>query len=378
MKTGVLTYHSAYNYGSVLQAYAMQKALASLNYPADLINYRMDEQRRFYQPLYRTNFGVKTLMKDLLQVPCHTKRQLRAERFEDFFRRHLLMTEEFSEPEEVASNWQQYDTIISGSDQIWNKHSCELAHNDWRYMEPYLLKGFEGRKISYASSVGNMTDDELQRILPELRQFDALSFREAMSAERMADLLDRLVETVLDPTFLLTKNEWIKRLQLQRENKEGYILAYFLRGPKKLAQLLPALSRIAKKLDCKVKLVTPFAYLPYPNKRIEYHLEYGPIEFMNALYNAESVVTDSYHGTILSVNFDKEFYSICMSGGAEFRKTDLLNRLGLQERIIHDAAEIPELNLSPIDYTAVYARLADMRQHSMDYLIASLSGTSRQ
>ena len=104
MKTGVLTYHSAYNYGSVLQAYAMQKALASLNYPADLINYRMDEQRRFYQPLYRTNFGVKTLMKDLLQVPCHTKRQLRAERFEDFFRRHLLMTEEFSEPEEVASN----------------------------------------------------------------------------------------------------------------------------------------------------------------------------------------------------------------------------------------------------------------------------------
>lgn len=374
MKTGILTYHSAYNYGSVLQAYATQNALASLDCPANLINYRMDEQKRFYQSLYRTSFGVKTWIKDLLQVPCHLGRQLRAKRFEDFFEKYLLSTEELSDPKEVASHWQQYDIIISGSDQIWNKHSCELQHNDWRYMDPYLLKGFGGRKISYASSVGNMTDMELQRILPELKQFNALSFRESVSAERMANLLERPVETVLDPTFLLSKDDWITRLQLQKEYKEKYILAYFLCSPRQFIQLLPVLSGFAKKFDSKVKLVAPFAYLPYLNKRVEYHSEFGPLEFLNALYNAEAILTDSYHGTILSVNFGKEFYSICKPGGTEFRKTDILGRLGLQNRIIHDAVTIPELALAPIDYNDVYDKLANLRRHSMNYLKAALKG----
>ena len=374
MTTGLLTYHSAYNYGSVLQAYATQNALAYLDYPADLINYRMDEQKRFYQVFYRTGFGVKTWIMDLLQTPCNKKRTYRAEKFENFFENYFLLTEELSQPEEVVSHWRQYDTVISGSDQIWNKHSCELEHNDWQYMDPYLLKGFSGRKISYASSVGNMTDIELQRILPELRSFDALSFRESASAEKMDVLLGRPVETVLDPTFLLTKDDWISHLQLQKNDDERYILAYSLGGPKQLLRLLPILLRLSKKRDCKIRVMTPFAYFPYPDKRIEYHPEYGPIEFMDALYNAEAVVTDSYHGTILSVNFGKEFYSICKSGGSEFRKTDILERLDLQDRVVHDATMIPELGLPPIDYKAVNAKLTDMRQHSLNYLQTALKG----
>ena len=378
-KCGLITYHSAYNFGSVLQAYAMQQTLSKVGYATDIINYRMAEQKEFYQVLYRTKYGSKLWLKDTLMRPCQGDRIARMQRFENFFSAHFDLTPEVGEPEAVSAQWHSYDVVVSGSDQIWNKHSCELEHNDWKYMDPYLLKGFTGRKISYASSVGGMTEEELQRILPELKSFDALAFREAVTAKKMAVLLERSVATVLDPTFLLTKDEWIAHLQLQKKDDEKYILFYSLGGsPKQLLHLLPVLSKLAKKRDCKVKVVTPFTYIPYPNKHIEYHPEYGPIEFMDALYNAEVVITGSYHGTILSVNFGKEFYSICKSGGGEFRKTDILDRLGLQDRIISDTTVILNLALPPIDYATVYAKLADMRQHSMDYLITNLIGEKNE
>lgn len=375
MSIGILTYHAAYNYGSVLQAYATLYQLKKAVPSAMILNYRMKEQNRFYRPVCRFDCGMKALAKDLLQLPVQRKKVQRAQKFEVFFEKFLSVTPRVAEPENVAEQWEMFDTLVSGSDQIWNKHSCELEHNDWRFMDPYLLKGFDGRKISYASSVGNMTDEELQLILPYLRQFHTLAFRESTSAEKMAALLERSVETVLDPTFLLTKDEWISQLQLQKKDDNRYILVYSLGGPKQLLRLLPVLSKLAKKRDCKVKVVTPFAYIPYPNKHIEYHPEYGPIEFMNALYNAKAVVTDSYHGTILSVNFGKEFYSICKSGGAEFRKTDILDRLGLQERIIRNASTLLELDFSPVDYAPVYDKLDALRQHSVDYLKAALGKT---
>lgn len=372
LRTALITYHSAYNFGSVLQAFATQTAMEKLGYPVEIINYRMAEQNYFYQKLYRAKYGLKTAVKDLMMAPVQARRKERAGRYERFFAEYFQLSRKVSEPLEVTEFWNQYDLIVSGSDQIWNKHSCELEHNDWQCMDPYLLKGFNGRKISYASSVGNMTDTELQHILPELQQFDALAFRESVSAGKMAALLGRQVDTVLDPTFLLTKDEWSARFQLRRPSDKRYILVYSLGGPKKIVRLPPILSKLAEKRDCKVKLVTPFAYFPCLDKRIEYHPEYGPVEFLDALNNAEMVVTDSYHGTVLSVNFGKEFYSICKSGGAEFRKTDILNRLGLQDRIIHDAAEIPGLNLPSIDYTAVYAKLDILRQHSLNYLRSAL------
>lgn len=371
-KTGIITYHSAYNFGSVLQAFATQQTLCDLARPADMINYRMAEQKYYYQRIIHPRYGAKRAVSESVNLLGLSKRRCRALRFENFFTDYLLLTPEVCEPEDVYSQWQQYDTVISGSDQIWNKHSCELNHNEWHYMDPYLLKGFHGHKISYASSVGNMTDEELHRIAPELQQFDALSFRESVTAEKMSTFLRRPVANVLDPTFLLTKDEWIRHMDLQGRRDEKFILAYFLCRPKILAQRLPVLLKLAKNRGCKIRLITPFAYLPLFDKQIEYHIEYGPKEFLNALYNAEEVVTDSYHGTILSVNFGKDFYSLCKAGGAEFRKTDILERLGLADRIISDFSKISDLNLPPVDYSSVYAKLDALRQHSINYLKTAL------
>lgn len=368
----IVTYHSAYNFGSVLQAFATQTAIEKITHDVNIVNYRMKEQAEYYQKKYRTKYGTRRFVNDLSMLPIHRLRVLRAERFENFFRDYFKLTPEICEPEQALDQLSYSKIAVSGSDQIWNKHSNELNNNDWRYMDPYLLKGFNGRKISYASSIGSMTEKELQHILLEVKCFDSLSFRESVSAEKMSNLLGRPVETVLDPTFLLTKDDWISNLQLKEKDDERYILFYSLGGPKQLLRFLPIFTTLSKKLECKVKVVMPFAYFPYPNKRIEYHPEYGPVEFMSALYNAKFVITDSYHGTILSVNFGKEFYSICEPDSVKFRKTDILERLGLHERIVLDATEIPELNPSSIDYNSVDAKLSTLRQHSMNYLNSAL------
>ncbi len=370
---GLITYHSAYNHGSVLQAYATQQALFRVGIETEIINYRMAEQKYFYEGFVRTKYGIQTLVNDLTFICAYQKKLQRKCSFEKFFNEHLFLSKECSNPEEVSALWTKYNTIISGSDQIWNKASCEMSHNDWRYMDPYLLKGFKGRKISYASSINAMEGEDLKRILPEINSFHSLSFREDAAAKKISQLLHKEVCYVLDPTFLLSKEEWIEKLNLKKiKNREPYILCYSLAGARSIAKLLSSIKVIAKQKKCKATIVTPFAYIPTFSSAIEYHPEYGPLEFLETLYNAEAVITDSYHGTALSINFGKDFYSLTRHGKTDVRKNDILNRLGLQERIIHDATVIPELNLPPIDYTVVYAKLADLRQYSMDYLTTAL------
>ena len=371
MKLGILTYHAAYNYGSVLQAYATQCIVEKFSDNVEIINYRMPEQRRFYK-LYRTKYGIKPFLKDLMQIPVHGKRSARCRAFEDFLNNYMRLSNECIMPQDVFKIWDQYDLIVSGSDQIWNKHSQELEHNSIEFMKPYLLSGYNGKKVSYASSIANMTDEELDLIIPDIKKFSHVSMRESSSAERMKTLLNIPVESVLDPTFLLTKEEWIKRLQLNKTNEDKYILYYSLLGIEPLKKNVAALRKIAEKRGFKVKVVNPFAYLNMNDKIVEMHPEAGPIDFLNAIYNAEMVVTNSYHGTILSVNFGKDVYSLCEHVGSEFRKTDILNRIGLSERIIYDVNKLLTKKYMTIDYSTVYHDLGKLRDISLTYLKKAL------
>ena len=225
---GIITYHSAYNYGSVLQAYATQEAVKSIDSNVKIINYRMDEQKNFYS-LYRFNYGLFRGLKDLRELPIHFKRKSRSNKFESFISNKMVLTKYFSQPEKFEEIANQFSLIISGSDQILNKHSNELRNNDWKYMDPYLLKKFKGRRISYASSLGNMEEDELKEILPIIKDFEYFSVREKSTALKIEKEIGKKIQWVCDPTFLLSRNDWIKKLQLEKNDKD-YILYYSLSG----------------------------------------------------------------------------------------------------------------------------------------------------
>ncbi|MBR4318471.1 MAG: hypothetical protein IKP69_00280, partial [Oscillospiraceae bacterium] len=120
-------------------------------------------------------------------------------------------------------------------------------------------------------------------------------------------------------------------------------------------------------------LFMPFCYIA-PSQTFEPHPECSPVDFLQNIYQAKKVITDSYHGTILSVNFGKDVYSICKEGGSEFRKTDILKMLGMKDRIITRPERLVQKQFEPIDYQAVDAKLQKLRTHSISYLASALEG----
>ena len=372
-EVGIITYHSAYNYGSVLQAFATQEAVKELGYSVKIINYRMKEQQYYYSNI-RTRYGIKVFLKDIAQLPVLKEKKSRQKRFEDFISNYMSLTNRFSDPLQMSDIAKGFPIIISGSDQIWNKHSCELENNEWEYMQPYLLSKQNCKKISYGSSIANMTDEELVYILPAISEFSHIAMREQCSADKLSMLLGKKVDFVLDPTFLLTREEWIRKLNLNiKEDDSTYILYYSLGRVKKQIERDKILKEISETLKCKIKVVTPFAYVPGTKNVIENHIEYGPIEFLNEIINAKYVITDSYHGTILSINLGKEVYSLCSMQGSEFRKTEILKRLGLENRIILEDEKLLEVDYEKkIDFEEIWKKLEIYRLKSKEYLCNSM------
>jgi hypothetical protein len=369
MRVGIITYHSAYNFGSVLQALATQKSVERLGYQAEIINYRMRSQRDFYS-FYRKKYGIKTLAKDILLTPHNRERHIRNERFEKVIH-SMNLTDEYVEPEDVAKCESRFDCFISGSDQIWNKRSCELTPVGWEYMNPYLLEFTDKKKISYASSIASMKDDEIDRIIPYIKEFDHISFREKISSEIVTSKLGRKIETVLDPTLLISRDEWVNLLKLKDDERDNnYILFYSLAGYKDVEGYLLKLEKLAKNLNLIVYSITPFISY-FSSIYIKHIYDVGPVEFLQYIVNARLIVTDSYHGTLFSINFNKPFYSITDGSESHMRKNQILEELDLVARI----AMSPE-DVKIEDYcinSKLHCHIKVLRQRSIEYLDNAIS-----
>lgn len=372
-KIGIITFHAAYNFGSVLQAYALQEYLRKKGFEVEIINYRMKEQKNCYK-MFRTDYGVKIFLNDTLGIFYLNKKIERKKSFEQFISNYLVLTQEFADPIEFSEYNDKYDVYISGSDQIWNKHANELHNVEWKYMEPYLLNKIYGRKISYASSIGNMKDDrELNQLIEYIRDYHRISMREEASAKLISKYLNKIVESVLDPTFLLKRQDWISRFKLKKRNEKKYILFYSLAGRKKLNKFKKLITDIEKK-GYVVKYITPFFQFRYGDRMNFVNcLEYGPYQFLDAIYNSECVITDSYHGTILSINLNKNFYSINGDYESDYRKTSVLQKLDLMSRSIGSDVDISELKFDNINYEIVESKLEVLRKHSKEYLINAIN-----
>lgn len=365
---GIITYHSAYNFGSALQAFATQSVIEQCGYGAEIVNYRMKSQRAHYRIIRVT--GPRAFINDLGMLSLYNQKVLRQERFEKFFSLFLNMGEEFQNPEDFTRHT-SFSTIVSGSDQIWNKHSNELKHVDWKFMNPYLLKDFEGKRVSYASSIADMQGEELNHLKNELIRFESISMRESSGADKIGKLLHRRVATVLDPTLLLTRCDWDIRLSLNDlNNAKRYVLFYSL-ADRCVIEKYKSILEVYETSGFDVKYITPYAKVPFMEK-FQNCLDFGPIEFLTALKNADVVITDSYHGTLFSINFHKDFYSINGLYSSDIRKTEILQQLGLQNRISSWQSGFNDLDKEEINYARVDEILKLKREESIQYLKKAL------
>ena len=371
MKIGIITFHGSHNHGSVLQAYATQETVASFGYDAEIINFRMESQKRYYS-LYPRGYGLRTLGQDLLMLPFHGKRSKRAKKFEDFISKMTLSGPEMRNREELQSVADRYDVYLTGSDQIWSNRIPELVGSDEDFTGVYFVDFADNNKprVSYASSVGEITYDELKGKKEWLEKFVSISTREQYGVDLLKRIVDKDIELVLDPTFLLNKEQWRVLAGEERLIKEPYVFLYTLHGLKHGLKWGKVLNEFGKKKGLKVVAVSPF--FPITASGVHNVMDAGPLDFLNLIKNAELVFTDSFHGTAFSINMNRPFFSYVGKNTGDNRKLGIMRQFGLDGRALESLEEIRKIEMYDLDYEEYNGLIDSARNNSRNWLADSL------
>ena len=327
------------NYGSILQAFALQRTLNDIGIENKIVNYIPDKIEKIKFFISCTN--KKTILKNKLDTKKINKNCLSLEeqidkhnRFEKFYSMFFNLTKKYTKQEQMSEMTDMYDYYFCGSDQIWNPSffkECQFLQ----------FVSEDKPKIAYAPSIGaaQLTQKEKNKIKPLLERFNAISIREQQGADLLKDMLHRSIQVVCDPVFLLTKEKWIEIFKLrniEKQNNDRYILCYFLGENNKYYDIV---NDFSKKVNLKIKTI-PNNYYSYKHG-IGVEKLVGPIEWLDLIYNAEYVFTDSFHATAFSLIFNINFYTLKRfkdnnKKSQNTRIYHLLNKVGLNDRIIED------------------------------------------
>lgn len=361
MKTITVTHQNAVNYGAALQAYALQKQLSKLGVDDKILDleaaHPIFNGVKFNKHLPGNMYGN---ILNLLQI-VQTKRRIK--RFKEFVKNNIKTTQHYRTIEEVFVNPPVADAYITGSDQTFNIHLGERSAS-------FLRFGSEKTKrISYAASMGRpvVEDKYIDEFVSAIKTYSFLSVRECCSADYITKISGLPCQANLDPTLLLSEEEWLKLASISKSclsvEREKYILVYqLLKNP----ILNDAVKKIKKETGLKVVVINPYAVCGLKGNIII--RDAGPIEFLNLYKNAEIILTTSFHGTCFSIIFQKPFFSFIRQS-SEIRITNLLNILNLNDRIITDSGKITS---SEIVYNNVTGILEMERKKANEYLIKAL------
>ncbi len=351
-KIGILTFHFCDNYGAVLQCYALKTYIKrTFNHDVEVINFFPEHTQKWYT---ETDLQERYLEK--------------LNKFERFEKEILnIVSGRISNKEELKKL--NYDCYIVGSDQIWN---LSFPHSDTAYLLDFVEDS--SIKISYAASVGMRLDDKIldhsifKKYIPN---FDYISVREKTHQPYIQSFTDKQVHTVLDPTLLLDSRDYDLIINNNKPTRGKYIFMYFLKHDNDFPQAMSFVNMLARKYNLKV--LHFFVDLPnvvFENESQSYYFD-GPTEFLWYIKNAEIIVTNSFHGTIFSIQYKKPFYTYVVKHmGA--RVVDLLKTLELEERIISGYKRLDEV-IFEIDYTHAYDVIESLRIESKEFLEKSLS-----
>lgn len=358
MKIGILTFHRVYNYGAVIQAYCTQKIIDDLGIDNEIIDYTIPKQKDFTD-LYSRRNGFKRFIKTLLLIPFHNERVLRKKKFDSFINSMRLSDKSYTENVDLSETNRMYDCFLVGSDQVWNVTKKAEAS------DAYFLNFAEKnkKKISYASSIGIATYDDLIVKKQYLKQFNAISCRESGGAKILSGIVDTKVQTVLDPTLLVERKS-LSNITLKKE-MDSYMLYYSLDGFDQRNKNLDILKKISEKFGLEIKFITP----EWPHHSFgEDVRDAGPEDFLTLIQNAKLVCTNSFHGTALSIKLGTPFYVLENRNTKDERKRSILQQLNLEKRIISTEEEVESIIDYEMDFDSVNLKLDALREASSTYL----------
>lgn len=378
-KVGIITlFHGSLNFGGVLQACALCKALDQLGIPNEQIRCVFEEEEEEKRTLAGT---LKKLVNpkvvwnrikyELNGMKSEQQKSGRREAFAGFNARHVHSTERVYTTANVHECLGNYGAFITGSDQVWNP--------EW-YSRTLFLDFVPSHmtKIAYAASLGKsaLTEKQQEKFRAHLKDYRAVSVRESDAVDIVAPLSPVPVESVLDPTLLLEKEQW-HDVCADRLVEEEYLFYYFLGKDGPEAALA---EEYARKTGLKIAGIPNSARDFSKKETITYDhevMDASPAEFLSLIRHAKVVLTDSFHATVFSNVFEKEYFAFPRAGH------DGMNSRILRVASLHDTLErfcdTPEKrtvghmeSAVPVDWSRPLPELQRERQASLDFLRKNL------
>lgn len=378
---GIITIAKVNNYGAELQAFALQYYLKTKGYAAEIIDYlyyKHPEYKHTSQSKSLWNKSVKVRIKyqilkwiALWERVIFRKHHLKKEQlFRGFHQKNTQFSSVcYNSINSLYQDTPQYDVYMVGSDQVWNPMGLTN-------LEPYFLTfaPANSKKVSYASSFGVSSLDEfVQKDMKRwLSSFAWISVREQQGVRIAQSLGCSSVTHVLDPTLLLTPDQWDTFATVpDNVPNSGYVLLYALTPSRALKEATWSLAQ-----SMGLPVVQIATNVLNQDKRFSLLYNVGPSEFLWLFKNASFVMTNSFHGTAFSINFSIPFFVVQPSSKTNnSRQLGLLQLCGLSHRMVSETDNIHLPTPLQIDFTPVQNKLHEHRIHSYEYLTNALQGT---
>lgn len=364
----ILTHPYLGNFGGGLQAYALQQAVTKLGFKSDIIEYIPSYiQKAYYRSLFRNIYEVgKACAKLVLNKEVHNTPYIRFAAVKHFKKNFLTLND--------ISNVKPDDSFIVGSDQVWRAVYARMLGGVSKYFLDFASSEQRQRSFTYAASFG--TDEwegtavETETCIQLIRDFKSLSVRESTGIQLCKDIFSRDAIQMPDPTMLLQANEYSMLIKASRTHipKQPYIAKYILDENTDI-------QRIIKETAINQKL---FIQNLLPDGKAENISDRFPIpipQWLRYIRDAECVVTDSFHGCVFCIIFNKPFVCLGNETRGNSRFSTLMNTFHLQKRLISNPTtkQLEQLIFTNIDWEKVNSILTSERERGINYLSTNLS-----
>jgi hypothetical protein len=372
MKAGIITMHKVPNYGSHLQAYALQETVKEFGYEAELIDYKYPNEYHIARDkeLAKKEITLTRFIKSILKCPITIFNKIilirQRKLFKDFENKFYNLSSAYNSQEDIKKASPAYDIYITGGDQVWNPR---FACGDDVYMCNF--GDFNKSRIAFGASVAatNIPESMKEIYKENLRKYKAVGIRDSSSKEPLEKITEKEINIVYDPVFLRNSSQWnelskLSKLKLPKEYILVYILTYSFEPYPQIIDVIR---------DVKNTLGLPVVFV---NTSLRHYLQVKPdkniftasvSDFLKLFANASYVLTTSFHGTAFSIIFQRQFLSIINDSKKDSRISDLQRTVRL-----NNYCTLNEYNnrllKKQIDYNVVSGNVEQMIKKSRDFL----------
>lgn len=372
MKIGILTQPLLNNYGGLLQNYALQNVLTGLGHEAVTINivYKdISNIRKLASILKRTLFKISGQNILIRAIPNKKEAEIIGYNTKDFVKRNIVTTKIINKKLNKKQVEEfDFNAYIVGSDQVWRPM---FSPQQSTYFLDFLEKDNSVKKIAYAASFGvsnwEFTKKQTKYFSKLIKLFNAVSVREDSAVDLCNKYFNIDAVHLLDPTMLLDKEIYTSLLDKQAINQTTRkLFAYILDQSDEKSQIIKQISR---KYDLQPFSIMPQNVFSDPERKTIKDCIIPPVyDWLKSFIDAQFVITDSFHGTVFSILFNKPFLSIANNIRGLTRFISLLKLFELEDRLIFSYEDNIIDNIKEIDWNRVNYILGQEKDKSIKFL----------